>query len=172
MMKILLKGLPTLLKVQAVVANIKAELQELLEAEEAVEDVVEEAAKEDQGDPKDLPHLLEDLTLLQVVAVDLREEQYLQGGHTQVQVVITKVLVDPKGLEMKALVLTLDMVHQELEGLEETLLVDTPVEMLGNSALMQVTLKLKPFKVLNMIFETKNLNIPMNDRRCELNPIE
>ena len=85
---------------------------------------------------------------------------------------ITKVLVDPKGLEMTALVLTLDMVHQELEGLEETLLVDTPVEMLGNSALMQVTLKLKPFKVLNMIFETKNMNTPMNDRRCKLNPIE
>ena len=73
MMKMLLKGLPTLLKVQVVLTNIKVEPEDLLEAEEVVEDVVEEAAEEDQEDPKVLPHLLEDLTHLQVVAVHLKE---------------------------------------------------------------------------------------------------
>ena len=150
----LLKGLPTLLKEQAVLVNIKAELEVQPEAEEAVEDVVEEAAEEDQGDPKDLPHLQEDHTHLQAVAVDLREEHHLQLDHTQFQVVEVKVLVDPKNLETTALALTLDMVHLVQVDKEETLLVDTHEEMPGISTLNQVILKLITLKVLNMIFET------------------
>ena len=130
MTKMLQKEQPTLLQVLAVLAIIK-EGQVQYQAEEAVGHAVEEDVEGGQVDPRDQPHHQED--------------------HTQLQVVDHKALVDPKGLAMMVLELTLAMVHQDQADLEETLSVDTPGEMPGILTLSQVIMKLKISKVMSMI---------------------